>query len=115
MKIYAEVPHFRTRQMLQDGLVALWVVVWIRIGMWIDTLVNRLASPGRSIQGAGSRLSGNLETIGGDISGIPVVGSALQGPFEAAARAGDALSRAGGAADRSGAHPRGVARRGSRL
>jgi hypothetical protein len=95
MKLYAEMPRYRSRQVLQDVLVALWIIVWIRLGMWIDTLVNRLSSPGESLERGGGGLASNLSSIGRDISGVPIVGQTLQGPFDAAARAGEAVAQAG--------------------
>jgi hypothetical protein len=95
MKLYAEVPYHRTRQIVLDAAVAVWTLAWIRLGMWIDTLVNRLQGPGRAIEDAGSGLSGNLTSISEEVDGIPLVGGALKAPFEAAARAGMTLEQAG--------------------
>lgn len=95
MKLYAEIPRYRNRQITQDVLTLLWIVTWTRLGMWIDTLVNRLAAPGISVERAGVGLSGNLDSISQDIGRVPVVGGVLQSPFEAAARASDSLARGG--------------------
>lgn len=95
MKLYAEVPYHRTRQILLDAAVAVWAVLWIRIGMWMNTLVNRLQGPGRSIEDAGAGIAGNLNSVSERVGGVPLVGDTLQSPFEAAARAGTVLQEAG--------------------
>ena len=95
MKLYAEVPYHRTRQILIDAAVVLWCILWVRLGMWIDTLVNRLQGPGRAIEDAGSGLAGNFTSVSERVSDVPLVGDTLRDPFEAAARASTALQQAG--------------------
>jgi len=95
MKLYAEVPYFRTRQLLLDGAVLLWVYVWARVGLFMRELVEKLAGPGRTIEEAGSGLASNLDSISGQVGEVPLVGEALQSPFGAAADASRVLERAG--------------------
>jgi hypothetical protein len=95
MKLYAEVPYHRTRQIVLDVTVLLWCIVWVRIGMWINTLFNRLQGPGRAIEDAGSGLAGNFNSISERVGGVPLVGDTLQAPFEAAAGASSVLQQAG--------------------
>lgn len=95
MKLYAEVPYHRTRQILIDAAVVVWCLAWIRLGMWIDTLVNRLQGPGRAIEDAGAGLAGNFTSVSERVSDVPLVGDTLRDPFEAAARASSALQQAG--------------------
>lgn len=95
MKLYAEVPYHRTRQILIDAAVVIWCIAWIRVGMWIDTLVNRLQGPGRAIEDAGSSLADNFRSVSERVSGVPIVGDTLRDPFEAAARASSVLQEAG--------------------
>jgi len=95
VKLYAETPFHRTRQITADAAVALWIVVWVRIGVWIHELFGRLAEPGKSVEGAGSRIASAMGSAGGRLGDLPGVGDALRAPFEAAAGAGSALQRAG--------------------
>jgi hypothetical protein len=95
MRLYAELPRYRTRQIVGDLATLAWIVLWVRVGMWIDTLVNRLSVPGDALEDAGNGLAGNLASIGEDIGGVPVVGGTLEGPFRAASEAGRSLARAG--------------------
>lgn len=95
MKLYADVARFRNRQVLQDLALLLWIVLWVRIGLKIDELVNRLATPGETIERAGTGFSDTLRSISERVGDLPVVGEALRAPFEAAAEAGLVLQRAG--------------------
>lgn len=52
MKLYAETPFHRSRQIAADAAVALWILLWIRICTWIHELVDRLAGAGTSVEGA---------------------------------------------------------------
>ena len=53
------------------------------------------ASPGRTIEEAGSSFASNLDSISERIAEIPLVGETLQGPFASAAGAGRTLQSAG--------------------
>ncbi|CAN5696540.1 hypothetical protein BH24ACT26_BH24ACT26_18680 [soil metagenome] len=87
MTLYAEVPSLRLRQIAADALVAAWIAAWVRIGLWVDELVNRLAGPGRALERAGAGLARPLRDAGREVAEIPVVGDALQSPLESAASA----------------------------
>ena len=95
MKIYAETPGFRTRQIVADLALAAWVFLWIRIGLRVKELVDALGAPGRTVEDAGRGFAGNLESAAREVADVPVVGDALGSPLEAAAGAGRALQRAG--------------------
>lgn len=95
MKLYAEVPYFRTRQILLDAAVLLWVIVWVRIGIRVHELVARLAEPGEGVERAGSSFATNLDAVSERVPELPFVGGALRSPFEAAAHAGRSLESAG--------------------
>ncbi|MDQ4145565.1 MAG: hypothetical protein M3198_17850 [Actinomycetota bacterium] len=97
MKIYAEVPSRRLRQILSDGAAVFWVALWVRIGLWIGELVNRLAGPARTIERAGSELARPLVTASREVGELPLVGRALSLPLDAAAGAGHSLQGAGSA------------------
>lgn len=95
LKLYAEVPRFRNRQIAQDLGLLLWSIVWIRVGLHIYNLVLRLAEPGRTVERAGQGFSGTLADISSKVGEIPLVGTSLQAPFVAAGEAGVVLERAG--------------------
>jgi hypothetical protein len=95
MKIYAETPGFRSRQVLADVAIAVWVFLWVRIGLRVKELVDALGAPGRTIEDAGSGFTETLLSAAREVGDVPVVGEALQAPLESAAGAGRVLQRAG--------------------
>ena len=95
MKWYAETGPLRTRQLLTDALVLLWIALWIRVGLAVDDAVRRLAAPGRELEEAGDGLAGGLGRAAERADDLPVVGGGLSAPLDAAAGAGGALARAG--------------------
>lgn len=95
MKVYAELPGVRAKQLGLDAAVAIWTILWIRAGMGLHDLVARLTEPGEAIEQAGGRFAGNLAEVADTIGGVPVVGGALRAPFSTAADAGRLLESAG--------------------
>ena len=95
MKLYAEVPHFRNRQIRNDVLVAVWAFLWTRAGMAVHDLVSKLAGPGDFVERAGRRWTGGVTDVGGRLADVPVVGDEIQSGFERLAGAGDFLTNAG--------------------
>lgn len=95
MKLYAELPGMRARQLAGDAAVAIWTIFWVRAGMALHDLVARLTEPGEAIERAGGSFAGNLAEIAETIGGVPVVGGALRTPFSTAADAGRLLESAG--------------------
>ncbi len=93
MKLYAEAPRLRTRQLLTDAAVALWVLLWVRFGFLVDALVNRLAEPSRSLESAGVAFERRLDAAGAEVADVPAIGDALEQPFSEAATAGRELAR----------------------
>ena len=95
MRLYAEAPAFRLRQMLTDAAFALWVIFSVAVGYWVHRLVSRLAAPARDIRDAGRTLARSLQGVSDRVADAPLVGAILKAPFEAAAESGRALERAG--------------------
>jgi hypothetical protein len=97
MSWYAETPALRSRQLLQDAAVALWVLVWLRVGLAVHDAVERLAAPGRSLEQAGRELSDGLSGAADRAGDVPLVGDELSSPLDSASGAGESLARAGAA------------------
>ena len=95
MKLYADLPSTRVRQVVTDLAAVAWVYLWIRLGIWLDHLVGRLAAPGRTVERAGTGLADNLAGAGSRIDRVPGVGGTLAKPFNQAADAARALAGAG--------------------
>ncbi|MBB2922698.1 hypothetical protein [Cellulomonas cellasea] len=95
MALYAQTPWRRTRQLVGDLLVVLWVAAWVRAGLWVHDSVARLAAPGRTLEDAGSSLSDSLGSAGDTVARVPLVGDDARTPFDAAGGAADSIARAG--------------------
>ncbi|MEH0845896.1 hypothetical protein V6U81_26290 [Micromonospora sp. CPCC 205711] len=95
MKIYADRFPVALRQLLTDLLVVVWVYAAIRFARWLYDLVEKLAVPGRKLEGAGTGLADNLADAGGKVGRVPLVGDELTGPFTKAADAARAVAEAG--------------------
>lgn len=95
MKLYADRAPVAIRQLLTDALVAVWVYAWIRVGMTLFDLVQKLAAPGRKLEGAGDGLARNLSSAGNKINSLPGVPDSVGAPFNDAAQAATSLANAG--------------------
>ena len=95
MSWYAETPALRSRQVLADASVAVWVLVWLWIGTYVHDVVGRLAEGGRDLEAAGSRISGGLSGAAEGADDVPLVGDDLREPLDLAAGAGRSLADAG--------------------
>ncbi|MGK5441713.1 hypothetical protein ACSNN7_07785 [Micromonospora sp. URMC 105] len=95
MKIYADRFPVALRQLLTDLLVVVWVYAAIRFAQWVYDLVQKLAVPGRKLEGAGGGLADNLADAGGKVGRVPLVGDELTAPFERAAEAARSVADAG--------------------
>lgn len=95
MHWYADNRSLRSRQILGDALLAVWVLMWLRIGSAVHTAVTRLATPGRELEEAGDGLADGLSRAAERAAGVPLLGDGLRSPLDAAAAAGEALARAG--------------------
>ncbi|GAA4263152.1 hypothetical protein [Dactylosporangium darangshiense] len=95
MKLYADRTPVAIRQLLTDALVVAWVYAWVRLGMALFDLIQRLAAPGRKLEGAGDGLAANLNSAGDKIKGVPGVPDSVAAPFTNAANAAMSLANAG--------------------
>lgn len=95
MKLYAEVPGRRGRQIVLDLLVLAWLLLWVKVAFVVHDLVEKLAGPGRALESAGGRLSDSLGDAADKVKDVPVAGDALRGPLRAAGEAGHSLADVG--------------------
>ena len=95
MKIYAETPRRRTRQLLGDAILVVWIVVWAVFGSIAHDVIAKLAGPAESIAAQSGSLSESFSDVSDQIDEVPLVGGALEEPFSSASRA------AGGVAEES--------------
>jgi hypothetical protein len=95
VKLYADRVPVATRQLVTDVVVVLWVYLWIRAGLWVHDMVEKLAVPGAELENAGGGLAGNLADAGSKVGRVPLVGDQLVKPFTGAANAARSLADAG--------------------
>jgi len=95
VKLYADRVPAAVRQLLTDILVVLWVYAWVRAGLWVNDMVEKLAVPGAKLESAGGGIADNLTDAGSKVGGVPLVGDQLVKPFEGAASAARSLAEAG--------------------
>ena len=95
MKLYAETPGLRTRQLVGDLAVLSWMAAWVAAGVALYRLVGKLAVPGERVEQAGSSFAGDIAEIQQKVGRLPVVGGELQDPFGRLAGVGRTLAAAG--------------------
>ncbi|MFV0462030.1 MAG: hypothetical protein ACK5MP_02365 [Nostocoides sp.] len=95
MKPYADDPSRRTRQVVADVAMALWALLWIRIGMAVHGAVMALAAPGQQLEQAGTSWSQQMNAAGDSTSDLPLVGDKVATPFHTVAGVGEEISSAG--------------------
>lgn len=95
MKIYADTPRLRTRQIMLDAVFLAWVLLWIRLGMLLSSLVAKLNTPLRAVAGPASDFARGLSDVSEAVTRLPVVGDELSRSFGSAAVAGRSLAEAG--------------------
>src|SRR3954451_12053953 len=95
MKLYADTPTRRTRQLLADVLLLLWVGFWLYAGRQVHHLVTSLRAPADSITTAGRSVNEALTGAGEQARQIPFVGDQLRTWLTQAAGSGTTLQEAG--------------------
>ena len=95
MKLYADTPGRRTRQLLSDVLVLLWTGLWVYAGRQVHDVVEELRAPADSITSAGRSVNGALTGAGDQAGRIPLVGEQLREWLTQAAGSGTTLEQAG--------------------
>lgn len=100
MKVYADLPEVRARQVARDVGVLVWSYLWLRLGIGLYRTIERLRVAGDTTESAGGDLAGRLDGVSRLIETIPLVGDELRAPFIGAADASRSIAEAGaGASD----------------
>ena len=110
MTWYSEIPARRTRQLLGDAWLVFWSLLWIWVALRLYDLIMVLATPGLAIASGATDLAGRFASAGDTMGQVPLVGEALQSPFDGMAGASESIAAAGqSAADAVGVLARFVA------
>lgn len=92
---YATTPGRLLLQLVSDALVALWVVVWVLVGLGVHTAISTIADVGTQVQTGATGIADNLHSAGDSAHKIPLVGDAVSKPLRAASEAALDLAGAG--------------------
>jgi hypothetical protein len=95
VKLYADRLPTAIRQLITDIVVVLWVYLWIKAGLWVQDMVQKLSVPGQKLEAAGGGIADNLADAGSKVDRVPLVGDQLVKPFNGAADAARSLADAG--------------------
>ncbi|MFE5027728.1 hypothetical protein ACFRAO_31480 [Streptomyces sp. NPDC056656] len=95
MRLYAQTPARRSRQVLADLIAAALIYAAVKLALAVHDAIRRLADPGRKAESAGNSLSDGLVDAGDAASKVPFVGGQLKKPLRSAAEAGTGLADAG--------------------
>lgn len=95
MKLYADLPVRRARQLAGDLLLVAWIVLWSWLAAQVHDATLRLAVPGERIADASTAMAERLREAGETVSDVPLVGGEASRPFEGAGGAADELAAAG--------------------
>ena len=95
MRLYARSPVLRGRQILADGGLLLWVLLWVLVARTVHGAVLVLAQPGRAVEDLGSSVAGSMGSAADAARDVPVVGDDLARPFASLGAAGGAVSGSG--------------------
>jgi hypothetical protein len=95
MKLYADAPGRRSRQILADVLFLVWLVGWVWVGHVVQHGTAQLAGVGRQTDESASSLATGLTSAGDSLRDLPVVGGGVAQPFDQMSSASESLAAAG--------------------
>lgn len=95
MTWYSEIPARRTRQLLGDAWLVLWSALWIWVALRLYDLIMNLAAPGLAVSSGATDLAGRFDDAGAAVGQVPLIGDALQSPFDGMGGAAIAIADAG--------------------
>lgn len=101
MKLYADSPGRRTRQVVLDLLLVAWVLLWAWVGNAVHDGTMELAAPGERASASAGALAESMTSAGDRLEDVPLVGDGVAAPFEQASAASSSLAEAGRATVRA--------------
>ena len=95
MTWYSEIPARRARQIAGDAWLIAWSALWIWAALRLYDLVMNLAAPGLAVSSSATDLAGRFDDAGAAVGQVPLIGDALQSPFDGMGGAAIAIADAG--------------------
>ncbi|MFB6576818.1 MULTISPECIES: hypothetical protein [unclassified Streptomyces] len=95
MRLYAQTPARRNRQILADFIAVVLIAVAVRFALAVHGAIMLLAEPGRRVESSGDSLANELDNAGDAASNVPFVGDLLKKPLQSAADASSGIADAG--------------------
>ncbi|MGW7315838.1 hypothetical protein [Streptomyces sp. NPDC054854] len=95
MRLYAQTPARRSRQVLADVIAVALVAAAVWFALAVHDAIMKLAEPGRRVESSGTGLATELGNAGDAASNVPLVGGLLRKPLRSAADASTGLADAG--------------------
>jgi hypothetical protein len=94
-KLYADLPARRSRQILADLLMLLWVVSWAFAARAVHAAMMTLAEPGRALEDAGDSFRDRMVGAGDRVDDLPLLEDRLAEPFRDVSGVGTEIASAG--------------------
>ncbi|MCX4625400.1 hypothetical protein [Streptomyces sp. NBC_01443] len=82
MRLYAQTPARRNRQVLADLIAAVLVAAAVWFALAVHETIMLLAEPGRKVESSGDSLATELGNAGDAASNVPLVGDLLKKPLQ---------------------------------
>lgn len=95
MKLYADLPSRRFRQILADSLMVVWVIVCVVVARAVHAATMTLAAPGRILEDAGGSFRDRMLGAGDRVDGLPLIEDRLAAPFRDVSGVGTDIAAAG--------------------
>jgi hypothetical protein len=99
MRLYAQRPDLRLRQLTADAGMLGWTVAWILVARAVHRAVLALAGPGEGLADLGRSVDSTMSSAADSADRVPVAGDALAKPFAALGAAGRSVGGAGRSAE----------------
>lgn len=95
MKLYADLPARRSRQVLADVLMLLWIIGWVVVARAVHGATMTLAAPGRALESAGGSFRDRMLGAGAHVDDLPLIEDRLAEPFRDVSGVGSDIAAAG--------------------
>jgi hypothetical protein len=95
LRLYAEIPARRNRQVLVDLIAVALIALTVWAAFFVRDMIMLLAEPGRKVESSGDGLAEELGNVGDAASDVPLIGDVLKQPLQSAADASTGFADAG--------------------